>query len=110
MYVLRNNEAEFTQLKDGVTRKIAYLNNMLTAIIEFSGNPMTEPEKPHSHPHEQISYVAKGKVMVILGDEKHFLDEGDLFMVPSGLPHAIQTLTPEVKLIDTFTPVRRDFL
>lgn len=30
--------------------------------------------------------------------------------IPPGVPHAIQALTPVVRLVDAFTPVREDFL
>jgi cupin superfamily acireductone dioxygenase involved in methionine salvage len=36
--------------------------------------------------------------------------EGDLFTVPSGVPHAVQTLTPHVRVVDAFNPCCEDFL
>jgi len=30
--------------------------------------------------------------------------------IPPNVPHAIQALTPTVRLADAFTPVREDFL
>jgi hypothetical protein len=32
------------------------------------------------------------------------------FTVPSGVPHAVQTLTPHERVVDAFSPVREDFL
>ena len=34
----------------------------------------------------------------------------DIVTIPPDPPHAIQTLTPKVRLTDAFTPVREDFL
>jgi quercetin dioxygenase-like cupin family protein len=110
MPVFKNDENKGDEIAPGVCRKIAYLDNMLTAIIEFTGGPMEEPEEPHSHPHEQISYVAEGSLFVFIGDDKQELKEGDIFLIPSNVPHCIQTLSERVKLVDTFTPVREDFL
>jgi len=45
-----------------------------------------------------------------MGGEKIRLKDGDLFTVPSGVPHAVQTLTPHVRVVDAFNPVREDFL
>lgn len=98
------------EIAPGVFRKIAHLEKMLAATIEFTGGPMDLPEEPHSHPHEQISYVAEGSLYVFIDEEKSLLKEGDLFLVPSGIPHCIQTLTEKVKLVDVFTPLREDFL
>lgn len=110
MSVFKNAEHKGKEIAPGVFRKIAYLDNMLAATIEFTGGPMEQPDESHSHPHEQISYVAEGSLYVFIGDEKQLLEEGDMFLIPSDIPHCIQTLTERVKLVDTFTPVREDFL
>lgn len=110
MPVFKNEETEGKEIAPGVFRKIATLDNMLTATIEFTGGPMEKPDEPHSHPHEQISYVAEGALYVFIGDDKHPLKEGDMFLIPSNVPHCIQTLSKRVKLVDVFTPVREDFL
>lgn len=109
MPVFKNDTQEAKEIAPGVFRKIATLENMLVATIEFTGGPMEEPDEPHSHPHEQVSYVAEGSLYVFIGDEKQMLTEGDLFLIPSNAPHCIQTLSERVKLVDTFTPVREDF-
>lgn len=110
MPVFKNAENKGKEITPGLFRKIATLDNMLAAVIEFTSGPMKKPEEPHFHPHEQISYVAEGSLYIFIGDEKQLLKEGDLFLVPSNIPHCIQTLTEKVKLIDVFTPVREDFL
>ncbi|MFW6226584.1 MAG: cupin domain-containing protein [Bacteroidota bacterium] len=97
-------------IKTGVERKRAHLNNLMTAIVDFTDGPMDEPEPPHSHPHEQISYIAEGELHVFIGEEKHHLKAGDIFLVPSNVKHTIQTLTKRVRIIDSFSPIREDFL
>ena len=64
----------------------------------------------HSHPHEQVSYVAEGEIILLLDDQETRLGAGDVFLVPSGRPHSIQQLTEHVRLVDCFTPIREDFL
>ncbi|MFP4345727.1 MAG: cupin domain-containing protein [Anaerolineales bacterium] len=64
----------------------------------------------HSHLHEQVSYVAEGEILLVTEDQKTHLKPGDLFLVPSGEPHAIQLLTRHVRLVDCCTPIREDFL
>ncbi len=110
MPVFKDEENKGTEIAPGVFRKIATLDHMLAAVVEFTGGPMDQPDEPHSHPHEQISYVAKGSLTVFIEDDKQRLEEGDLFLIPSNVPHSIQTLTERVKLVDVFTPVREDFL
>jgi len=91
-------------------RRIAYLNNLMMVICDFTNGPAKDPDKPHNHPHEQITYVAEGELYVFLGEEKHRLIKGDIYTVPSGVPHCIQTISRHVRLIDTFSPVREDFI
>ncbi|MDX1642523.1 MAG: cupin domain-containing protein [Balneolaceae bacterium] len=110
MPVFKSDEEQGKEIAPGVVRKIAHLEKMLAATIEFSDGPMDQPEEPHSHPHEQVSYVAEGSLYVFIGDDKQLLKQGDLFLIPSGIPHSIQTLTEKVKLVDVFTPLREDFL
>jgi len=91
-------------------RKIAFLDKLMVVVCEFSGGPMISPEPPHSHPHEQITYVAEGKVEFYKGTEMFQLSEGDLIILPAGVPHCIRTLTSYVKLIDSFSPIRKEFI
>jgi len=65
---------------------------------------------PHSHEHEQISYVAEGDLLFRLGDKDHHLKNGDMIAIPSGVAHCIRTLSDNVILVDSFSPVRKDFL
>jgi len=45
------------------------------------------------------------------GDESdQHLKAGDMFAVPSGKKHTIKLLTKEVRLVDSFTPIREDFI
>lgn len=107
--VIKSNEG-FTPLNDSLNRKVIHLNNLMVTIIEFSNGPMTQPDPPHKHPHEQITYVASGSIKLFIEDEEYNLNEGDAFKVESNLNHCIQTLTENVKLIDGFNPIRKDFL
>jgi quercetin dioxygenase-like cupin family protein len=101
---------DFKEIAPGVYRRITYLDNLMVAVIDFTGGPMKEPDPYHSHVHEQITYVASGRLKFIIeGDEKE-LQEGDTITIPSGRKHTIQTLTPDVKLVDSFSPIREDFL
>jgi quercetin dioxygenase-like cupin family protein len=110
MPVLTSENSNIEKIDFHKDRQIIHLENMMTVIIDFKNGPMIEPEPPHSHPHEQISFVADGELLVFLGSEKYQLKKGDIFAVPSDMPHCIQTLSENVRLVDTFTPIRKDFL
>ncbi len=111
MSTVKFDATPYEEVSDHLKRKIIYSNNLMTVLIDFTGGPWDNPEPPHSHPHEQTSYVAKGEIMFFCeGEDATHLKEGDMFAVPSGLKHTIQLLTKDVRLIDSFTPVREDFL
>lgn len=107
--VIKHNEG-IESLSPSLNRKVVHLNNLMVTVIEFSNGPMAHPDAPHKHPHEQITYVAKGSLKLFIEDQEYLLDEGDVFKVKSNLNHCIQTLTERVKLIDSFNPIREDFL
>jgi quercetin dioxygenase-like cupin family protein len=109
MYVSIESESHPEVIKPGLKRRLLHLDNLMTVVIDFE-NPMEEPDPPHAHPHEQITYVAEGELWFFIGEEKYRLQKGDLIKIPSGIPHTVQTLTPNVRLIDSFSPVRQDFL
>jgi quercetin dioxygenase-like cupin family protein len=106
---LRNEVSRFT-ISPGRERYYAHTDNLMMVVIDFSDGPSEQPDPPHHHPHEQITYVAEGSVLFFLGDTPHKLEVGDMIAVPSNLPHCIQLLTPKVRLVDTFHPSREDFL
>jgi quercetin dioxygenase-like cupin family protein len=91
-------------------RTIAHLGNLMVVVCDFKNGPMQSPELPHSHPHEQITYVAEGELVFFKAERKVLLKKGDMITIPPGTPHCIQTLSSTVKLIDSFHPVREDFL
>ena len=91
-------------------RTFAHLENLMVVVCNFTNGPIQSPDPSHSHPHEQITYVAEGELLFFKEGKEHHLLKGDLITVPSSVSHCIQTLTPFVKLIDSFYPVRKEFL
>lgn len=111
MPVLKTNEAKSTVVKDGVTRRLIHTHELMMAVIDFSNGPWKEPDPPHSHVHEQTTYVAEGEIIFFCeGEPEQKLKAGDMFSVPSGKEHTIQLLSKTAKLIDGFTPLRQEFI
>jgi quercetin dioxygenase-like cupin family protein len=110
MPVNKENRIIHEKVSPGYERTIAHLENLMVVVCDFTNGPMKGPYPPHSHPHEQITYIAEGELIFYKGEEELRLVKGDIITVPSGVPHCIQTLSSHVKLIDSFHPVRKDFL
>jgi quercetin dioxygenase-like cupin family protein len=100
-----------TTVKPGVTRRLIHGNDLMTAVIDFDNGPWSEPEPPHKHVHEQVTYVAEGEIIFFCeGEPDQKLGAGDMFFVPSDKLHTVQLLTKRVRLIDSFNPIRREFI
>lgn len=110
MIIMKHAETKPEMLKEGVERRLIHLEKLMVALIDLHDGPKSEPDPPHSHPHEQVTYVAEGEILVISGGKQTKLGPGDMFAIPSGEPHAIQQLTEHVRLVDCFTPLREDFM
>ncbi len=104
-------KSDFIQVHAGLKRKLIQTEKLMTVINEFTDGPWDEPEPPHSHPHEQTGYMAEGEVIFYCeGEDDVHLVQGDMFCVAPNLKHTIKCLTPVVRIVDSFTPRRQDFL
>ncbi|MDR3189532.1 MAG: cupin domain-containing protein [Prevotellaceae bacterium] len=100
-------QAAWEQTGEGVRRQImGYSEQLMLVKVEFQQGSVGAM---HEHPHAQASYVASGKFEVQIGEAKQTLACGDGFFVEPNVPHGVRCLEAGV-LVDTFTPVRRDFL
>ncbi len=110
MTVIRRSEVTPEPIAKGRARYLAHTDDLMVVVIDFEDGPAAEPDPPHSHPHQQVTYVAEGELLFFIDGEPHKLGPGDLITVPGDVPHTIQLLSARVRLVDTFTPIRAEFL
>jgi quercetin dioxygenase-like cupin family protein len=111
MSVAKFSETTPEVVRQGLERRNIHTSNLMTVIVDFSDGPWAEAEPFHSHPHEQTSYIADGEVIFYCeGEADHHLRPGDMFAVPSGKLHTVKLLTPSARLIDSFNPIRQEFI
>jgi quercetin dioxygenase-like cupin family protein len=109
--VLSYHTTEGEEFRPGFERRIQHTSQLMTVVLDIDNGPWPEADPYHSHPHEQITYVADGELLFLAeGDEPRRVQAGDLIAVPSGVPHSIQLLSPRARLVDSFNPIRQDFL
>ena len=102
-------ESEITWQPAGerVTRQImGYDPQLMIVKVKFEKGAVGTP---HTHPHSQSSYVASGKFEVTIDGETCVLKRGDGYYVAPNLLHGCVCLEAG-ELIDSFSPVREDFL
>jgi quercetin dioxygenase-like cupin family protein len=65
----------------------------------------------HSHPHEQIGMVYRGKAKLKIGGKERIVKRGDFYRIPANVKHSDTCMGdgPFV-MLDIFYPVREDFI
>ena len=107
----KNSEATPVEMMPGITRRtLAFGEKMLIAEVALKAGSKIPP---HSHPHEQVGYVAKGRMRITFGpgeegEKTADASTGDGYSVPGGLAHAVEALEDTVA-IDIFSPVREEY-
>jgi len=106
-YFILESETPFTDLGGGVSRQILGFNdNLMTVKVIFVKGAIGTV---HAHVHAQTSYCASGKFEFSVGEESQILLPGDGVYIPSGMLHGVVCLEDGI-LVDSFNPVRQDFL
>ena len=111
MPTLQADHIQAETIRPGLERRLIHVGELMTVVIDLTDGPWDAPEPPHKHPHVQTCYVAKGEIIFFCeGEPDTHLKAGDMFCVPPNKLHTVQLLTKEVRLVDSFTPLRTDFL
>ena|SRR5690606_8615847 len=102
-----DREVSWEALGEGVSRKVmSYSPDIMVVKVRFERGSMGVP---HQHPHTQISFVESGSFEYTIGGQTVILASGDTCLIPPDTLHGCRCLEKGV-LIDSFTPVRTDFL
>jgi quercetin dioxygenase-like cupin family protein len=92
---------------DGIERQMIWGDRVMVCRLRFQPHVVTHV---HTHPHEQITIVERGRVRFTVSGAERVAAAGDILHFPSQLEHGATILDEEVVLIDIFSPVREDFL
>jgi quercetin dioxygenase-like cupin family protein len=106
-FFVLNSETLVTDLGGGVSRQIlGYNKDLMMVKVLFKKGAIGAM---HAHVHTQTTYCAGGAFEFTIGTETRLVKVGDALYIPSGMLHGVVCLE-EGELIDTFNPVREDFL
>ena len=109
--VLHLDATKGEAFRPGFERWTIHTDKLMAVVIDIADGPWKEADPPHTHPHEQVAYVAEGEILFLAeGLAPQLLAAGDLYAIPPNIPHAIQLLSATARLVDCFTPVREDIL
>ena len=105
-YVI-TKEMQWEELGGGVSRKfLGYDNQIMMVKVKFDKGALGAP---HQHFHTQATYCVSGKFEFEINGEKKIVEAGDGVYIEPNLLHSAVCLEEGI-LIDTFSPVREDFL
>lgn len=104
---IHSRDAAWTPTEPGVRRQIlGHGPDLMLVRVDFDAGAAGAL---HHHPHRQASYVAAGRFVVTIDDERSELGVGDCFFVTADRVHGVVAQEAGT-LIDVFTPAREDFL
>ena len=101
------DEVPVERLEEGIERQMIVGEKLMICRLRFAPRIVTPA---HDHPHEQITFVEKGRVLFTIGKEERIAEAGDVLHFPPNSWHGATMLDEEVILIDIFSPLREDFL
>jgi quercetin dioxygenase-like cupin family protein len=105
MIYLNKDAAPINMLPGLVRRTLAQTKSVMLCEFTFDAHV----EIPiHTHPHEQVGYIVKGRVEMTIDGQTLELKKGDSYSVPSNVPHGAFTLEPTI-IVDAFYPPREDY-
>ena len=59
----------------------------------------------HTHQHESVCYIVKGRATIVVGDETYTLGPGDTCRHPEGVSHGIEALEDTI-VVEVKSPVQ----
>lgn len=95
------------QIADGIERQMIWGERLMVCRLRFRPQVVSPV---HSHPHEQITIVERGRVIFTIDGQRRAAEAGDILHFPPDIEHGATMLDEEVVLIDIFTPIRDEFL
>ena len=106
MYFYDPIQRDPKELVPGINARTFWGEKMLLAVVDL--DPNTHLPR-HSHPHEQVGSVIEGQMEMTIDAEIRLLKPGDVYIIPGGVEHEARTFAKAVKVIDIFSPVRKEY-
>ncbi len=104
---LKGSELPTVEVDGGMKRKImGYDGQLMLLEVKFNKGDIGYA---HQHFHSQTTYVVSGAFEVTINGKTEVLKAGDGFYVEPDALHGAVCLETGI-LIDTFSPMRQDFL
>jgi len=94
------------QLGLGITARAIEAERMTIAVVDLDPGAIL-PE--HHHENEQLGFVIAGSITMRIGADKRELHAGDMYTIPSDVPHDAVAGPEGSTVADVFAPPRADW-
>ena len=101
------NSIPIEHIAEGIQRQMIWGERAMVCRLTLAPFVVTPI---HTHPHEQITIVERGRVDFFVEGQKQTVGPGAVLVFPSNIVHGATMLDEEVVLIDIFSPPREDFI
>jgi quercetin dioxygenase-like cupin family protein len=91
----------------GATARAIHGERVTVAVVDLVPN-LDVPE--HHHENEQVGFVLKGAVTMVVDGQARELRAGETYVIPSNVRHSARTSSDGASVVDVFAPLRSDWL
>ena len=106
--VVKREKTTVKDLGNGMSRRVLNRGGRLM-LVEFTF-AKGGVGAIHSHPHEQIGFVAAGSGVFTIDGKDTEVKKGDSMYIPPNTSHGFKSHEDNTVMVDIFTPQREDFL
>jgi quercetin dioxygenase-like cupin family protein len=106
MSYFRFDDLPTKEIIPGFQARLIHTEQQTISLVETQAGSILPA---HSHVHEQVSQVLQGEFEMTVEGETRVCKKGDVVVIPSNAVHSGRALT-DCLILDTFTPVREDYL
>jgi quercetin dioxygenase-like cupin family protein len=93
-------------IRAGMKARLINGERATLALIDIEPNAVAEE---HHHENEQLGLIVSGELTLRVAGEARTLQPGDVYQIPSHVPHDATAGPLGTTLVDVFIPVRGDW-
>jgi quercetin dioxygenase-like cupin family protein len=97
---------ELQRIWEGVHGRLVHGDRTTLGVMELDPGSVV-PE--HSHEHEQLGMCLRGSLRFRVGEETRELGPGDIWVIPTNVPHEVSVGPEGAVVIDVFAPTRDEW-
>src|SRR5712691_6431269 len=100
------SELKPARIWDGVLARVVHGDRVTIGFVEIDPEVLV-PD--HRHDNEQVGFVLRGSVTMVIGGQSRELRVGETYTIASQVPHSAKAGADGVSVVDVFAPVRQDW-